>query len=100
MKGYRKDSLKDRLREAALILFQYDKLGIYNIEVNREKLLDLADNRHENLFVFTDEAVEEFHKDKSEDIREFKDNDVKITDVDIHIPGCKELEFWSLLADQ
>ena len=89
MKGYRKDSLKDRLREAALILFQYDKLGIYNIEVNREKLLDLADNRHENLFVFTDEAVEEFHKDKSEDIREFKDNDVKITDVDIHIPGCK-----------
>ena len=97
MKDYPKSYLKARLKEAALILYQYKELGLYGIkqDIIIEDYLKIADKKPENLFVFTDKAVKKFHEDEScDEIKDFKKNAKQLQNIDIHIPGCKELEIW------
>ena len=96
MRKYPVEYLEARLREAALIIQQYKELGLYNIsrEVLKEEFSKLAKKNYESLFIFTDKAVGRFHNDASVEIVKFREKAKKINNIDIYIPGCKELEFW------
>ncbi len=98
MKEYPTDNLPARLREAALILYQYKQIGICDIEqdVIMERFIEVANNKPEYLFIFTDKAVKKFKDDNRPEIKDFKNNARRIETMDIHIPGCKDIEFWVL----
>lgn len=98
MKEYPVEYMEARLREAALVLKQYEKLGFYSFAqpVQMADYMKLVSKKPENLFVFTDDALDKFRCDNCNEIIDFKKNAKKKEEIDIHISGCKEIEFWEL----